>query len=188
MDIKFHSKLQGADLFLVARGDDRPNIIVEVTSFLEAHDLYVHSIGFNLTSPGHDQFSMELVARGFLRQLEKAHLALDAQWPVASAGQNPCPKLSWVRASMFHVGLNTPDRAGLVAAVSKAVGASGGTFVHLLGGIDNSGDSAQGGTPYFNLRASVATASAAATAQIIERLHQEGFGRDLWTVPLDPPA
>lgn len=185
MGIKFHSRLEGDELQLIARGEDRPNIIAEVTGFLESEGLYVASIGFNLTSPEQDQFSMELVGKGPQRNLEKCQLALDANWPVKSEEGRRWPKIRWARASMFHIGLNTPDRAGIVAAISKVVGGSGGTFVHLLGTIDNSGDSAEGGTPYFSLRANVATESPSATAEIIKRLNEQGFGSDLWAVPLD---
>jgi hypothetical protein len=191
MGIKFHSRLSdgGGELFLIARGEDRPNIIAEVAGFLETEGLYVASISFNLTSPEHDQFSLEIVAKGDKRKLEKCHLAFEANWPLPSASEarQPWPKIRWVRASMFHIGLDTPDRAGLVAAISKAVGGQGGTFVHLLGAIDNSGG-AEGGTPYFNVRANVATESPKATAEIIARLKQQSFGNDLWTVALDQPA
>lgn len=203
MGIKFHSRLseRGDELFVLARGEDRPNIIAEVTSFLEAEGLYVASISFNLTSPEHDQFSMEIVARGPDRKLEKCSLALDAAWPISSADESErrWPKIRWARAWMFHVGLNTPDRAGLVAAISRAVGQPNskdtadpfatGSFVHLLGAIENSGDSAQGGTPYFKLRANVATETRSTRDQIISRLQkasvEQGFGEDLWTVILD---
>jgi predicted amino acid-binding ACT domain protein len=192
MGIKFHSRLseRGDELFLIARGEDRPNIIAEVTGFLETEGLYVASISFNLTSPDHDQFTLEVVAKGDNRKLEKCHLAFEANWPLPAGAEarQSWPKIRWVRASMFHIGLNTPDRTGLVAAISKAVGASGGTFVHLLGAIDNSGDSAEGGTPYFSVRANVATESPKTTAEIISCLKQQGFGNDLWTVALDRPA
>lgn len=192
MGIKFHSRLseRGDELFLIARGDDRPNIIAEITGFLETEGLYVASIGFNLTSPDHNQFALEIVAKGDNRKLEKCHLAFEANWPLPAGGdaRQPWAKIRWVRASMFHIGLNTPDRAGLVAAISKAVGGAGGTFVHLLGAIDNSGDSPEGGTAYFNIRANVATESPKATAEIIARLKQQGFGNDLWTAALDRPA
>jgi predicted amino acid-binding ACT domain protein len=203
MGIKFHSRLndRADELFVLARGEDRPNIIAEVTGFLETEGLYVASIGFNLTSPEQDQFSMEIVARGPEKKLEKCSLALDANWPLGAAAESgkQWPKIRWARASMFHVGLNTADRAGLVAAISRAVGRGGaqsgsapGTFVHLLGTIDNSGDSAQGGTAYFNLRANVATETREIREEIMARLKrtavEQGFGDDLWTVVLDQPG
>jgi predicted amino acid-binding ACT domain protein len=208
MGIKFHARLNDRrdELFVVARGDDRPNIIAEVTGFLETEGLYVSSIAFNLTSPEQDQFLMEIVAKGPERKLEKSLLAFDSDWlfaPKADAAKR-WPKIRWTRASMFHIGLNTPDRAGIVAAISKIVGTPGspnavageplsGSFVHLLGSIENSGDSAQGGTPYFNLRANVATETRKIRDAIIDQLKRSsnelGFGaNDLWVVPLDSPA
>jgi predicted amino acid-binding ACT domain protein len=205
MGIKFHSRLSDRrdELLVLARGEDRPNIIAEVTGFLETEGLYVASIGFNLTSPEQDQFSMEIVAKGPERKLEKCLLALDADWPLGRITEAYWPKIRWARAWMFHIGLNTPDRAGIVAAISRIVGkphpdkagpnaSLTGTFVHLLGTIDNSGDSAQGGTPYFNLRANVATETREIHDEIIAQLkrssQEQGFGEDLWTVALDQPG
>lgn len=196
MAIKFLSKLSDRrdELFVVARGEDRPNIIAEVTGLLEAEGLYVSSIAFNLTSAEQDQFSMDIVAKGPQRSLEKCHLALDSDLPIQRRETTSAqwPKIRWARASMFHIGLNTPDRAGIVAAISRIVGgqASPGTFVHLLGMTENSGDSAQGGTPYFNLRANVAAQNRAARDAIIKQLKTSkdlGFGDDLWIVPIDRP-
>src|ERR1041385_7807169 len=147
MAIKFLSRLNERrnELFVVARGEDRPNIIAEVTGLLEKEGLYVSSITFNLTSPDQDQFSMEIVAKGPERSLERCHLAFDSSSPLParSEPETKWPKIRWSRAWMFHIGLNTPDRAGLVAAISKIVGAPHGkneaggpltgTFVHLLG-------------------------------------------------------
>src|SRR5687768_7389341 len=146
MGIRFHSRLgeKGDELLVVGRGEDRPNIIAEVTGFLETEGLYVASIGFNLTSPDQDQFSMEIVARGPQRKLEKCLLAFDADWPGKKDSENKWPKIRWANAWMFHIGLNTPDRAGIVAAISRIVGkpradkvgpdaSVTGTFVHLLG-------------------------------------------------------
>jgi formyltetrahydrofolate hydrolase len=201
MAIKFLTRLgeRRDELFVVARGEDRPNIIAEATGFLEKEGLYVSSIAFNLTSPEQDEFSMEIVAKGAGKSLERCHLAFESGWDIAAKteAQQRWPKTRWSRASMFHIGLNTPDRAGIVAAVSKIVGASGGgaagNIVHLLGIIDNSGDSAQGGTPYFNLRANVATETPKARDEIIQRIKQAaskqlGFGDDLWIIPLDQPG
>ena len=206
MGIKFHSRLNERrdELFVVARGEDRPNIIAEVTGFLETEGLYVNSIAFNLASPAQDQFSMEIVAKGPAQKLQKCHLALDSDWPLdrKSELENKWPKIRWARAWMFHIGLNTPDRAGIVAGISRIVGkphpdkvgpnaAVTGTFVHLLGTIDNSGDSAQGGTPYFSLRANVATETREIRDEIIDQLkrasNEQGLGDDLWIVPLDAP-
>jgi len=189
---------------VVARGEDRPNIIAEVTGFLEAEGLYVSSIVFNLTSPEQDQFAMEIVARGAEVKLEKCRMALEADWPLAGeAGENRWPKIRWERAWMFHIGLSTPDRAGIVAGISRIVGkprlekvgrnaAVTGTFVHLLGITDNSGDSAQGGTPYFSLRANVAAETREARDAIVEQLKgaaaEQGFGDDLWVTALDQPG
>jgi hypothetical protein len=93
---------------------------------------------------------------------------------------------------MFHIGLSTPDRAGIVAAISRIVGSpaqtSPGTFVHLLGITENSGDSAQGGTPYFSLRANVAAENRAARDAIMNQIKNArdlGFADDLWVVPID---
>ena len=195
MGIQFHSRLsEGRDeLLTVARGEDRPNIIAEVTGFLEAEGLYVSSIAFNLTSPQQDHFSMEIVARGPLPKLEKSLLALDANWPLPTIDKTETrwPTIRWGRSWMFHVGLNTPDRAGIVAAVSRIVGKNGGTFVHLLGITENSGDSAEGGTPYFKLRANVAAEKPETREAIVDHLKrmakEEGFGDDLRIVSLDHP-
>lgn len=201
MPIKFLSRLSERrdELFVVARGEDRPNIIAEATGFLETEGLYVSSIAFNLTSPDQDEFSMEIVAKGPERNLERCQMALDSGWEVG-AKEPPharWPKIRWARASMFHIGLNTPDRAGIVAAVSKVVGGAGegatGNIVHLLGIIDNSGDSAQGGTPYFSLRANVATVTPQNRDTVIHRVKKAaagelGFGDDLWIIPLDQPG
>ena len=201
MAIKFLTRLgeRRNELFVVARGEDRPNIIAEATGFLEKEGLYVSSIAFNLTSPEQDEFSMEIVAKGAERNLERCHLAFESGWGISgkTEPQQRWPKIRWSRASMFHIGLNTPDRAAIVAAVSKIVGASNGgaagNIVHLLGIIDNSGDSAQGGTPYFNLRANVATETPKARDEIIQRVKeaaskQLGFGDDLWIIQLDQPG
>lgn len=187
MGINFHSKIEREALHLVARGDDRPGIIAEVTGFLEAEGLYVESIGFNLISPEQDKFAMELVAKGTARGVEKCHLGFEANWP-GKREERRAAAIRWTRASMFHIGLNTPDRAGIVAAISKVVGAGGGSFVNLLGAIENSGDSAEGGTPYFSLRANVAAESSAAAKKLMEQLKGQGFGADLWTVSLDRPV
>ena len=140
MGIKFHARLSERrdELFVVARGEDRPNIIAEVTGFLETEGLYVSSIGFTLTSPQQDQFSMEIVAKGPERKLEKCLLAFDSDLPFASAqeSERKWPKIRWARASMFHIGLNTPDRAGIVAAISKIVGApSAKSLVRVVGNV-----------------------------------------------------
>src|SRR4051812_45546233 len=205
MAIKFLSRLNERrdELFVVARGEDRPNIIAEATGFLEKEGLYVGSIAFNLTSPEQDEFSMEIAAKGPERNLERCHLALESGWRIAGVEhtQPRWPKIKWARASLFHIGLNTPDRAGIVAAVSRIVGAHGenaassptGNIVHLLGLIDNSGDSAQGGTAYFSLRANVATENSKSRDAVIQRLksaaaNELGFGSDLWVIPLDQPG
>jgi hypothetical protein len=199
MAIKFLSKLNDRrdELFLVARGEDRPNIIAEVTTVLETEGLYVSSISFNLTAPDQDQFSMDIVAKGPARALEKCHLAFDSDLPLPGkqTAAAPWPKIRWARASMFHIGLNTPDRAGIVAGVARIVGSpaqsSPGTFVHLLGITENSGDSAQGGTPYFSLRANVAAENPAARDAIITQLKKSkdlAFGDDLWIIPIDRPS
>jgi hypothetical protein len=207
MGIKFHARLNDRrdELFVVARGEDRPHIIAEATGLLEAEGLYVSSIAFNLTSPDQDQFSMEIVAKGPDRKLEKALLAFDSDWPLAGKPESEkrWPKIRWSRASMFHLGLNTPDRAGIVAGISRIIGELrpssaapsneplAGSFVHLLGIIDNSGDSAQGGTPYFNMRANVVAQTPQIRDAIIQQLKDSsselGFGDDLWIIPLDQP-
>jgi predicted amino acid-binding ACT domain protein len=205
MAIKFLTRLgeQRNELFVVARGEDRPNIIAEATGFLEKEGLYVSSIAFNLTSPEQDEFSMEIVAKGAERSVERCHLAFESGWNIGGKpeGLQRWAKIRWSRASMFHIGLNTPDRAGIVAAIAKIVGAAEGSskagaaanIVHLLGIIDNSGDSAQGGTPYFNLRGNVATETPKARDETIQRIKQAaskqlGFGDDLWIIPLDQPG
>jgi predicted amino acid-binding ACT domain protein len=193
MGIKFHSRLseRREELFVVARGEDRPNIIAEVTTLLEAEGLYVSSIAFNLTSPQQDHFSMEIVARGPDRTLEKCLLALESDIPLPGIEQAKAqwPKIRWGRAHMFHIALNTPDRAGIVAAISRVVGKSNGTFVHLLGITENSGDSPEGGTPYFKLRANVAAETKSTAATIIDQLKRssktENFGDDLRIITLD---
>ena len=202
MPIKFLSRLSERrdELFVVARGEDRPNIIAEATGFLEKEGLYVSSIAFNLTSPDQDEFSMEIVAKGPERNLERCQLAFESGWAIGGKeeARQSWPRIRWARASMFHIGLNTPDRAGIVASISKIVGASDGTrnadtgnIVHLLGIIDNSGDSAQGGTPYFSLRANVATETRKSRDAVIDRLkkasHELGFANDLWIIALDQP-
>ena len=205
MPIKFLSRLSDRrdELFVIARGEDRPNIIAEATGYLEKEGLYVGSIAFNLTSPEQDEFSMEIVAKGSERNLERCHLTFESGWRVGAADRSEArwPRIIWARASLFHIGLNTADRAGIVAAVSKVVGAQdesvvsnpAGNIVHLLGIIDNSGDSAQGGTPYFNLRANVATENSKSRDAVIQRLKNAaakelGFGSDLWIIPLDQPG
>jgi predicted amino acid-binding ACT domain protein len=208
MSIKFHGRLNQKrdELFVVARGDDRPNIIAEVTGLLEMEGLYVSSIAFNLTAPEQDQFLMEIVAKGPERKLEKALLAFDSDLIFAETPESSqrWPKIRWSRASMFHIALSTPDRAGIVAAISRIVGAANspsaevaapmsGSFVHLLGMIDDSGNSAQGSTPYFILRANVAAQNPRTRDSIIAQLKNSandlGFGADdLRIIPLDSPA
>ena len=208
MSIKFHARLNQKrdELFVVARGDDRPNSIAEVTGLLETEGLYVSSIAFNLSAPEQDQFLMEIVAKGPERKLEKALLAFDSDLIFADTpgSTQRWPKIRWSRASMFHIGLNTPDRAGIVAAISRIVGAANapsasavepmaGSFVHLLGMIDDSGNSAQGSTPYFILRANVAAQNRQTRDAITDHLKRSanelGFGADdLWIVPLDSPT
>ena len=160
-------------------GRDRAGLVAQATGLLEAAKLYVDSITFNLVLPGQDNYEMEILAKGDLRQLNqiydriKANRFLD---PVGAAGR---VSIYWPTAYMLHIGLNTPDREGIIAKISEIVGRhrdtnspfKNGSFVHLIGMTHNSGGP-EGGTAYFSVRANVASQSLDVQQQIETDLWQ----------------
>ncbi|MFT4590444.1 MAG: putative amino acid-binding ACT domain protein [Candidatus Binatia bacterium] len=202
MQMKIEGWLNDADgsLLLKVSGEDRPNIIAEVAGKLEEQRLYVASITFGLTLPSQDRFAMDVLAKGDRANLLSVKSSVERGALVAdsSAAASPQRRIDWPTAHIFHLSLYTPDQEGLTARLSRIVGQSretkdfnicpNGSFVHLLGITHNAGG-AQGATPYYSLRANVATESLAIQEQIIEDLHRyaedEGFGNDLWTRDLN---
>ena len=187
-------------LLLKVSGEDRPNIIAEVAGRLEEQRLYVASITFGLTLPSQDRFSMDVLAKGERNDLlsVKTSVECGSLLPDSAGDDAGAQRINWPTAHIFHLSLYTPDQEGLTAKLSRIVGerretsdsnvCPNGSFVHLLGITHNAGG-AQGATPYFSLRANVATESLVIQEQIIEELHRyaedEGIGNDLWTRDLN---
>jgi len=202
MKMKIEGWLNDAEgsLLLKISGEDRPNIIAEVTGALEERKLYVASITFGLMLPSQDRFSMEILAKGGKEDLlsVKGMVESGSFLEQASDAEAASRAINWPTARMFHVALYTPDQEGLTARLSRIVGkrrdsdepnqCPNGSFVHLLG-VTHNGGGAQGATPYFSIRANVAVESALIQEQIVEDLHEwadeEGIGNDLWTRDLN---
>ncbi len=202
MKMKIEGWLNDAEgsLLLKITGEDRPNVIAEVAGALEEGRLYVASITFGLTLPSQDQFSMDILAKGSAADLLTVKERVESGAFLAGGGEagGQSRPINWPTAHMFHLALYTPDQEGLTARLSRIVGRKrdtedpnhcpNGSFVHLLGVTHNAGG-AQGGAPYFSVRANVATESAEIQEQIVEELHawavREGFGDDLWTRDLN---
>lgn len=187
-------------LLLKISGEDRPSIIAEVTGALEEQKLYVASITFGLTLPSQDRFSMDILAKGAQADLISVKEQVEnGSFLTEAPGPDVAPRaINWPTAHIFHLALYTPDQEGLTARLSRIVGRTresaetnqcpNGSFVHLLGITHNAGG-AQGASPYFSIRANVATESALIQEQIVEELHawaeEEGVGADLWTRDLN---
>lgn len=187
-------------LLLKVSGEDRPKIIADVAGKLEEQRLYVASITFGLTLPSQDRFVMEILAKGERNDLLSVKTSVEGGSLVSesTAGDVSQRRIDWPTAHIFHLSLYTPDREGLTAKLSRIVGkrretedpniCPNGSFVHLLGITHNAGGP-QGATPYFSLRANVATESLAIQEEIIESLHryaaEAGIGDDLWTRDLN---
>lgn len=187
-------------LLLKVSGEDRPNIIAEVAGKLEEQRLYVASITFGLTLPSQDRFMMDVLAKGERGDLLSVKTGVEGGSLVSEPadGDPSQRRIDWPTAHIFHLSLYTPDQEGLTAKLSRIVGkrretnasnvCPNGSFVHLLGITHNAGGP-QGATPYFSLRANVATESLGIQEQIIEDLHRyaedEGIGNDLWTRDLN---
>jgi len=181
---------EGKSLLIRAHGQDRPGVIAEVTGALEINKLYVASITFNLVRPTHNQYQMEILAKGALTDLEHVNDLIDTGefWEPAISKAD---YIYWPAAYMFHVALNTPDSEGLIAKISQIVGKPRetesaikvGSFIHMLGITYNSGG-AQGGTPYFYMRANIATQSLEIQEQIERHLRtwakKNHIEDDLW--------
>ncbi len=202
MQMKIEGWLNDAEgsLLLKVSGEDRPNIIAEVTGRLEEQRLYVASVTFGLTLPSQDRFAMDLQAKGDRADLLAVKTAIEggAFLPAPAVENSAASRINWPTASLFHLALYTPDQEGLTARLSQIVGRQrettdanmcpNGSFVHLLG-ITHNAAGAQGATPYFSVRANVAAESTLIQEQIIEELHQwadeDGIGNDLWTRDLN---
>jgi predicted amino acid-binding ACT domain protein len=202
MKMKIEGWLNEADgsLLLKISGEDRPNVIAEVAGALEERKLYVASITFGLTLPSQDRFSMDILAKGSPEDLLSVKEMVEGGSFLAEGGgaEGGARAINWPTAHIFHLALYTPDQEGLTARLSRIVGKArdsveanqcpNGSFVHLLGITHNAGG-AQGSTPYFSVRANVATESALIQEQIVAELHawaeEEGFGNDLWTRDLN---
>ena len=184
-------------LLFRARGMDRPGVIAEVTGLLEIQRLYVASITFNLLLPDQNQYEMEILAKGAMHDLQNVNNLIDNKefWRPDTISEGEY--IYWPTANMFHVALNTPDCEGLIAKISEIVGKpretdlrnKSGSFVHMVGITYNSGGT-QGGTPYFSMRANIATQTMEVQKQIESHLrawaknnHIEG---DLWIRDLNP--
>jgi hypothetical protein len=185
-------------IHLRIRGTDRPNVVADVAGRLEKEGLYVASIVFNLASPLHEEYEMEVVAKGELAGLQAVEYLVEVGDFAALPSQLNIKHIFWPEAYFFHVSLKTPDREGLTAKISSIIGkprqvssdnvCPNGSFVHMLGLIHNS-DGPMGGTSYFSLRATVATQVLDVQEQIIDHLHdwalKYGIEGDLWTQDLN---
>ena len=205
---RFESTLPAAGdcLYLLASGPDRPNLIATITRQLDGLDLYVVSMSFGLRLPppvGLEEpgigYSLELIARGQKSDLEQFHNKVhDGTMqthlpPLESAS----PPVQWPTAVMFHLAIHTPDRPGITARVSDIIGETrtapspqrNGSFIHLFATTQNA-DGPQGATPYFSLRANIATPHAKVQEAIRQDLadyaRQEAMEQELWTTDLDP--
>lgn len=208
--IHFRLEDSATGLFLNLTGEDRPKLIAEVARFLEDQSLYVASMSFHLLLTrqeieGHrfTSYDLDVIARGGTDELHQATDRLEAgelarrleQSDVEGSRLHPIP---FPHVSMFHLALYTPDRPGITARLAEEIGKSrplpkdavNGSFVHLLAHTYNDGGP-QGGTPYYSLRANVATPSPQAQKIIVDSLHrvaaEQGMEGDLWTHNLDRP-
>ena len=170
------------DLDLQFRGEDRPGVISLVTGKLDSLGLYVASITFNLVLPSQDQYAMEILAKGDQARLSDVVFLVEAKEFLTSvAEEQKLISIPWQTAYQFHLSLATPDRPGLTAKVADIVGkprkttspgvCPSGSFVHLVGITHNSAGP-EGGTPYFSLRANVATQALDVQDQIMQHLQE----------------
>ena len=185
-------------LLFRVHGRDRSGIVAQVAGLLETEKLYVDSITFNLVLPRQDQYEMEILARGDLGALNNIYDRIQSNHflePMGAAGR---VSIYWPTAYMFHIGLNTPDREGLIAKISEIVGMhretdspfKNGSFTHLIGMTHNS-DGPEGGTAYFGVRANIASQSLEVQHEIESDLkawaQHENIGDHLWLVDLNSP-
>lgn len=197
-----------AGLYLNLRGEDRPNLIAQVTRLLDHERLYIATMTFNLmvsryefAGSGLVPYEMDILAKGDPQALQRVDSQIHAGKFLNQEllDSHRLPTLALATTRMFHLAVQTPDHPGIIAQLSEAVGRvrrfedreTSGSFVHLIANTHNDGGP-QGGTPYFNLRANIAAISLEIKEAIIGDLkktaEQEGFGRDLWTCTLDHPA
>lgn len=165
-------------LHLKFSGDDRPNLIADITSRLEQDRLYVGSIAFSLAMPDQDRFTMEILAKGLSTALRASQEYFQSPDFLSSesAVLRSRHRVFWPDSQMFHLALHTPDQEGLTARISRIVGAHEASFVQLLGLTVNAGG-AEGSTPWFNLRATIASPAAETQRDTIRALHN--LARDL---------
>ena len=191
---------ENESLHLRVAGPDRPNVISDVTGQLEKQQLYVDSITFNLVMPSQDQFQMEILARGGIQNLRQVKFIMDSGkfFEGAPASDRYNRPITWATANLLHIALYTPDQEGLTAGISKVVGKERtivdenvcpyGNFVHLIGSTHNAGG-AEGATPFYSLRANVATESLHIQHEIVEDLQtwarEQSIDGDIWTRDLN---
>lgn len=189
--------LEDRSLLFRAHGRDRAGLVAQAAGLLEAERLYVDSIAFNLVLPRQDRYQMEILARGQTTGLNKIYDRIKANQflePVSPAGR---VSIYWPTAYMLHLGLNTPDREGIIAKISEIIGQprdtdspfKNGSFTHLIGMTHNSGGP-EGGTAYFSVRANIASQSLDIQHQIEQGLQNWaqdwGIEQDLWLRDLNP--
>ena len=189
--------LEDRSLLFRAHGRDRAGLVAQAAGLLEAERLYVDSIAFNLVLPRQDRYQMEILARGQTAGLNKIYDRIKANQflePVSPAGR---VSIYWPTAYMLHLGLNTPDREGIIAKISEIIGQprdtdspfKNGSFTHLIGMTHNSGGP-EGGTAYFSVRANIASQSLDIQHQIEQGLQtwaqDWGIEQDLWLRDLNP--
>ena len=189
--------VQDHSLLFRASGRDRAGLVAQVSGELEAEKLYVDSISFNLVLPRQDQYEMEILTRGDLPGLNKIHDQIQENQFLTPTGSAGRVSIYWPTAYMLHLGLNTPDREGIIAKISDIVGQyrdtdapfKNGSFTHLIGVTHNSGGP-EGGTAYFGVHANIACQSLDVQHAIEQGLmtwaKDWGIEQDLWLRDLNP--
>ena len=195
--IRFDPAAQALDF--TVRGKDRPGVIAEVTTRLEEHGLYVASITFNLVRASQEEYEMEILAKGDPAGLRRVREMVQAGEILEAGPARPERRIDWPTAYLFHLALQTPDREGLTASVSRIVSrpratrsphvCPNGSFVHMVGLTQNSGG-AHGGTAWFSLRANIATQALEVQRQIVAELEEwskDHIDGHLWVRDLNDP-
>ena len=188
---------QDRSLLFRCTGRDRAGLVAQATGLLEAENLYVDSISFNLVLPRQDRYEMEVLARGSVEDLNKIYDRIKANRFLEAVSPAGRVSVYWPTALMLHVALNTPDREGIIAQISEIVGQhrdvdspyKNGSFVHLIGMTHNS-SGPEGGTAYFSVRANVASQSKkvqkAIESDLLSWAKDWNIEADLWLQDLNP--
>ena len=189
--------LDRRSMLIRAKGRDRAGVIAQASGLLESEKLYVDSITFNLVLPRQDRYEMEILAKGDPSHLQAIHDRINAHQFLETLTPEGRVSLYWPTAYMLHLGLNTPDREGIIAHISEIVRLQpdsdspfkNGSFTHLIGMTHNSGGP-EGGTAYFSVRANIASQSLDIQSNIEQGLHnwakEWGIEKDLWLRDLNP--